>query len=108
MSVEKDPSTYSLLAGVWGALGEPIRAAIVSAVIAYLRVLYDGKEPRLIRRVLEAALCGSIALGVASGVEGMGLPQGFGTFFGAAIGLFGADQVRTWGRKLAERKVEEL
>lgn len=106
MAPDKDPSTYTTLASLWGVLAEPVRAAIISAVIAFMRVMYDGKEPRMIRRVLEAALCGSIALGVASGIEAIGMPSGVGTFMGAAIGLFGADQVRSWGRKIAERKVD--
>ncbi len=107
MTPEKDPSTYTALADIWGVLAEPVRAAIISGVIAFMRVMYDGKEPKMIRRLLEAALCGSIALGVASGVEAMGMPEGFGTFFGAAIGLFGADQVRSWGRKIAERRIDK-
>lgn len=106
MPVDKDPSTYSLLAELWDGLGEPIKAAVISAVIAFLRILYDGREPRMIRRFLEAALCGSIALGVASGIEAMGWPQGLATFTGAFIGLFGADQVRAWGRTIAQRKVD--
>lgn len=107
MSIDKDPSTYSMLAGLWAALSEPTRAAFLSTVIALCRVMYDGREPRMIRRLLEAALCGSIALGIASGAEAMGMPAGMGTFIGAAVGLFGADQVRSWGRRIAERKVSD-
>lgn len=102
--LDKDPSSYSTAVHYWDMLIEPVKAAFLSAVIALIRVMYDGKEPRMIRRLLEAALCGTIALGVAYGVGAIGWPSGVGTFLGAAIGLFGADQVRAWGRSLAERR----
>ena len=44
---------------------EPVRAALLAAVVALARILYDGKEPRWVRRFLEATLCGLIALGIA-------------------------------------------
>lgn len=84
---------------------EPVRAAILAAFVALLRVLYDGKEPRWARRFLEAMLCGAIALGIANLVEALGMPPGWSTFMGGAVGLFGADQVREWGRRLAETRV---
>ena len=45
------------------------------------------------------------AAGVAHLVEALGMTQGWATFLGASIGLFGADQVREWGRRIAERRV---
>lgn len=84
---------------------EPYRAAILATVVALLRILYDDSEPRWVRRFLEAMLCGAIALGVAHLVEALGMSQGWATFLGAAIGLFGADQVREWGRRIAEERV---
>lgn len=87
------------------SLPEPVRAALLSAIVAMLRILYDGREPRWIRRLLESSLCGTIALGVAHLVEALGLTQGWATFLGASIGLYGADQVRTWGRAVAEKRI---
>ena len=86
-------------------LPEPVRAAMLAAVVALLRVVYDGKEPRWFRRTLEATLCGCIALGVACLCEGLGLRQGWATFLGASIGLLGADQVRELGRRVANRRI---
>lgn len=93
------------LAEFFNLIPEPIRAALLAAVISMLRILYDGKEPRWARRVLEAALCGAIALGIAHLVGALGLSAGWSTFLGGAVGLFGADQVREWGRRLAEARV---
>lgn len=101
---EKDPSIYAALAAFWTLVIEPVKAAVLASIIALLRVMYDGKEPRMVRRMLESALCGTIALGVAYGVGALGWPSGVGTFLGAAIGLFGADQVRAWGRSLADQR----
>lgn len=89
------------------SLPEPIRAALLAAVVAMLRILYDGREPRWIRRLLESALCGAIALGVAHLVDALGMTQGWATFLGASVGLYGADQVRTWGCAVAERKISK-
>lgn len=86
-------------------LPEPVRAALLSAVVALARILYDGKEPRWVRRFLEATLCGLIALGIAHLVSALGMSPGWATFIGASVGLFGADQVREWGRRVAEARV---
>lgn len=84
---------------------EPFRAAMLAALVALLRIVYDDKEPRWFRRVLEATLCGCIALGVAYLSEGLGLKAGWATFLGASIGLLGADQVREIGRRLADQRL---
>lgn len=96
-----DPSALMKLIDM---LPEPVRAAALAAVIALVRVAYDGKEPRWIRRSLESILCGLIALGVSSLVQAVGMADGWSTFIGASIGLFGADKVREWGQRFAEKK----
>ena len=88
-------------------LPEPFRASALAAMVAFVRVMYDGKEPRLMRRVLESVLCGLIALSIAYMVEALGMSGNWATFIGGAVGLFGADQVRSWGRKFAEKKMVE-
>ena len=88
-------------------LPEPFRASALAAMVAFVRVMYDGKEPRLMRRVLESVLCGLIALSIAYMIEALGMSGNWATFIGGAVGLFGADQVRSWGRKFAEKKMVE-
>lgn len=39
MMPDKDPTTW---AAFWESLPDPIRAAIVGAAVALLRVMYDG------------------------------------------------------------------
>lgn len=84
---------------------EPFRAALLAALVSLLRILYDGKEPRWVRRLLEAALCGCIALGIAYLCEALGFRPGAATFVGAAVGLLGADQVREIGRRIADQRL---
>lgn len=98
-------NTTETIAKMLEALPEPVRAAMISFIVAMLRVVYDGKEPRWVRRILEATLCGTIALAVTHLTTALGFSSGWGVFLGAAIGLFGADQVREWGRRIAERRV---
>lgn len=102
---DKAVSTWLAL---WDSMPEPIRAAIIATLIAMVRVMYDDKEPRIIRRVLEAVLCGAIALGVAELAEAVGLPSGYATFAGGAIGLLGADQVREWAKRIAQKRVDDV
>ena len=87
-------------------LPEPARAAVLAALIAFVRVVYDGKEHRWIRRSLESVLCGLIALGLSNLISALGMPDGWSTFIGASVGLFGADKVREWGQRFAEKKVQ--
>jgi len=102
---DKDPI---LLAGLWAILPDPVRAAIVGALVALIRVMYDGSEPSVVRRLLECALCGAIALCVASGAQALGITGDIATFAGGAIGLVGADTVRAWAKRIAERRVRDL
>lgn len=100
---EKDPALW---AASWNALPEPIKGAVLGTAVAFLRVMYDDKEPRLVRRLLESALCGAIALCVSGIAEAAGMPPGTATFAGGAVGLFGADQVRIWARAIARRRLD--
>jgi len=89
------------------SLPVPVKSMLLASVIAFLRVMYDDKEPRFWRRALEATLCGMIALAVASGAEALGISNSFSTFLGGAIGLFGADQVRAWGRQVVRSRIRK-
>lgn len=91
--------TAAFLHALWESLPAPLKAAILGSLIALLRVMHDDREPRLVRRLLEAMLCGAIAFGVGSGAEAVGAEQGMAMFLGGAVGLLGADKVRELGRR---------
>lgn len=101
---DKDPSNMFAL---WASLPEPIRAAIMSMCIAVLRIIYDGREPKIVRRILEALLCGAITFGASSGLQAFGSAPGWGVFVGGAVGLLGADKVRELGRRYANKRAGE-
>ena len=90
---------------MFDGLPDGLKAALLATVIAFLRMMYDDREPRFWRRVLESALCGAIAVGVSSGVEAFGGQSSLSVFLGGMVGLFGADQVRAWGRRIAETRI---
>lgn len=101
---EKDPNNWM---GLWMSLPEPIRATLLSMCIAALRIMYDGREPRVVRRVLESLLCGAITFGASSGLQALGTDGGWGVFVGGAVGLLGADKVRELGRRYANKRADQ-
>lgn len=104
---EKDPTTW---VGLWDALPEPVRAALMSTlmsiVLSFFRVMYDDKEPRWMRRAFEVALCGSLGFAVSYAVTELGLSRGWSAAAASIIGLYGVEQVREWGRALAQRRID--
>lgn len=97
----KDPSLLDLI------LSPEIRAALMAAFIAFLRIAYDGKELRCQRRALEAVLCGTLGYGISSGLSYFDLPVGVSVFAGCSIGFLGVDFVRSKARQIVDKKVEK-
>lgn len=100
----RDPAAWQQL---FDSLPEPVRAAILSVLVAWLRIMYDDREPRMLRRALEAALCGAITLGIGSGAEALGAGAGMAMFIGGTIGLYGADAVREVGKRYLRRRLDQ-
>ena len=89
----------------WEAIPAPIRAAFLAVAVALLRVYYDNNEPRTLRRLIEAVLCGAIAFGLAEGLAAASVPTGMATFAGGFVGLLGADKAREVARKYVRDKL---
>lgn len=102
---EKDPFSWIV---AWELLPGTVKSALLATIVAFLRVMYDGKEPRMTRRLLESVLCGAIALCVASLLAAAGINADYSTFAGGSIGLLGADQVRAWARQIAQKHVRDI
>ncbi|CAI10242.1 putative protein of the phage holin family (Lysis protein S) [Aromatoleum aromaticum EbN1] len=103
------PEKYLGLWGVlWDSLPEPMRAGVVGAVVAFLRVMYDNDEPSIGKRLLECALSGSIALGITSLCKAFGVAGEIGVAVGSAVGLLGVDTVRAWAKRIGEQRVRDL
>ncbi|MNL25792.1 Phage holin family (Lysis protein S) [compost metagenome] len=58
--------------------------------------------------VIEAPLCGALALAVSHGLSLVGIPPSTAPFFGGVIGLLGVEGTRAAAKRLFTRKVDQL
>lgn len=86
----------------------PVKGAMAAGLVAILRILYDDTESSNVRKVLEATFCGSIAWFSAYALPFVGLSYDLSIFLGGAIGLIGADKVRSWARNMAQQRINKL
>ena len=99
------PDTWAWLA-TWLEQNWPtLYGGALALVIAALRVIYGGGTVR--RMVLEAPLCGALALSAAHGLSLIGIPVTTAPFFGGVIGLLGIEGTRAAAKKFFTRKVEQ-
>lgn len=105
MPPEKDPTFWVL---VLAALREHGLAVALAFALSYVRILYDDKEANPWRQLLEATLGAILVLLVGLGAEKFGLSGGWSYAVAGFVGVLGVEQVRRFGRRWAERKVEQL
>lgn len=100
------PDTWAWLAA-WLEHNWPgIYAGLIAAFIAGMRIMYGGGTFR--RVLLEAPLCGALALAASHGLTLLGIPTSTGPFFGGIIGLLGVEGTRAAAKRFVQRKVEEV
>ena len=80
--------------------------AVTAVLIAVLRVIYDGKERRPMRILLEAILCGALSFTASAGIEAVGLDPDWAIFAGGMIGYLGADTARSVALKYLKDKTK--
>ncbi|WP_448177364.1 phage holin, lambda family [Pseudomonas putida] len=96
------PETWAFLA-TWLENNWPgLYAGLLAALIAALRVVYGGG--RLRQLVIEAPLCGFVALSASHGLSLIGIPLTTAPFFGGLIGLLGIEFVRAAAKKTFTHK----
>jgi lambda family phage holin len=81
-------------------------AVMLTFALSYMRIMFDDREPKPLRRLIEATLGALIVLTVGLTVERFGLSSGWAYFSAGFIGVLGVDQVRAFGRMWAERKAK--
>lgn len=81
-------------------------AVVLAILIAVLRVVYDGKETTIHRILLEASLCGCLALAINHGIDAIGWNPEWKVFIGAMIGYIGSMTVRLLTIKFLHNKIE--
>ncbi|WP_296250298.1 phage holin, lambda family [Pseudomonas sp. UBA4194] len=83
-----------------------IYAGFLAALIATLRIMYGGGRWR--RVLLEAPLCGLLAVAASNGLSLIGIPLSTGPFFGGVIGLLGVEGTRAMANQFFKRKAEQV
>lgn len=96
------PDTWAWLASWLEQHWPTLYAGWLAGVIAGLRVTYGGGSWR--RIILEALLCGAIALAGSSGLELLGIPRSAAPFFGGVTGLLGVEVIRALAMRVVDRK----
>ena len=77
-------------------------APLVASAIAVLRVLYDGKETKWTRIMLESAICGLLTLAASKGISATGLNLDWSIVAGGMIGLMGSEFVRFTAKRIVQ------
>ena len=102
---EKDPSFWAM---VLNALRDNGLAMVLTFLLIWLRIQYDGKETKPVRQIIESVLGALIVMVVGLTVQKFGLSSGWSFFAAGFVGILGVDQVRQLGKRWSERKADEI
>ena len=88
--------------------GHPIlQGVIFSAVMSFLRVVYDGKETRPARIALECGVAGGLAVVAGHAVIALGISVSWTLAVSGAIGFLGVNQIRKLAQYAIKRKIDK-
>jgi len=104
--LDKDPTFWAEGWSFVTSLSAATKGAIMAFFIAYLRVMYDGKETHTVRTLLEALLCGALSLCATSVIKWLNMPPDMAIAIGGAIGFFGVNTLREKILHLIDRKMD--
>lgn len=104
----KEPDTYAV---IWQwlqtQLGQhSIFSFGLTFFIAVVRICYVGKTRSKLRVLLEATLCGLIAVASESVFEYLAFPPKLAVALGAIIALFGIDEIRALAKRYVSTKMQ--
>ena len=85
-----------------------VGGALMSIIVAVLRVVYDKEETSAVRILLEGLLCGALTLTAGSAVAAMGMPHEWYLFCGGVIGFIGSQSIRNLAMKILNKKVHDI
>lgn len=83
-----------------------VGGVLMAMFISVLRVLYDGREARPMRMILEALICGALSLSVSYAIMAMQLDMEWAVFAGGVIGYFGSTGVRQIALRIIRKKID--
>lgn len=94
---------------IWGQLiaklGAETIGFILAIVISLLRIYYDASERKPVRILIEAALCGGLALAASSGIKAAGMDADAAIFVGGVIGYLGPVGTREIAMRMFNKRV---
>ena len=80
---------------------------MLAAGIAFMRVMLDAGERRPLRIILEALICGCLAVTAFYGVRAMGLNLDWAVFAGGLIGNFGSTAVHMFAYRYFLKRIDK-
>lgn len=84
----------------------PVTAAIMSVILATLRVIYDREETKPMRVIMESLICGGLTLTAGAAISALGLNSSWTIFAGGVIGYIGATKVRDIALRFIDKKID--
>lgn len=102
----KDPSFLQILY-ITMTESATVHGAIMASIIAMLRVLYDDKNTKPTRVMLEALICGALSLCITSLIEIFSLPDSASITIGGAIGFIGVTALRNFILKTINKRIDD-
>lgn len=78
---------------------------LLAVFIAAIRVIYDRQETTVIRTLLEAALCGALAVTAGTAVNALGLNESWTLFAGGMIGFMGSESIKAFAERFIVKRI---
>lgn len=82
-----------------------LTGVLMAMILAPLRLIYDNKETKVTRIVLESLICGALTLTVGGAVIALELNMYWALFAGGVIGNMGSTTVRNLALRLIKREI---
>ena len=89
----------------WLRMPPELMGVILAMAIGLVRVIYDRKETRPIRVIMESLICGGLSLTSTSAIIALDLDSNWAIFAGGAIGYFGSTTIRAIAVRLIEKRM---
>lgn len=103
MKMPDRPETWAWLTTLLAQIWPNIYAALLAGLIAGLRIIYGGGRAK--QALLEALICGLLALAVSHGLHLIGQSLESAPFWGGVIGLLGIELIRSWAKRIFKSKL---
>ena len=98
MQFPDDPNNFNI---------SPLAQGVgLAFMLAILRSLYDAKEEKWTRIMLEGGICAALTFACHSALVWVGLPDGLIVFVGGFIGYIGATKFREFILRFVVKKLD--